>query len=297
MLLDVTFPRSVRPRCGRTWPGKMAPASGVPTLRSASGRARPTLGRRSAVSAAAFCATSADAHPGGAPVGSVVDRRFEDSTNGPSASSIVLSPRLAPAEVGPARRARRACRRRRSRSSGGRDRRGVAPTRGQRGTPQHTGGAAGLGGPCLAGRGRAPCRHRRPGRGGRGGVGGRRVPFTMPRPWSPSPATASMRPSSSSASAIMSAIAESALGDNRTAWPRRDRRRRPSATAAASAASSARRATPARRSDAGPCGRRACRPGRSSSRSSSSSSHITVSEQPAMSRLVTSSPTSGCTTV
>ena len=45
----------------------------------------------------------------------------------------------------------------------------------------------------------------------------------MPRPWSPSPATASMRPSSSSASASMSAIAVERAGDQLL---RRDGRRR-----------------------------------------------------------------------
>ena len=66
-------------------------------------------------------------------------------------------------------------------------------------------------------------------------------------------------------------------------WPRRRR------------GSRWRRRLRRRRGDC-PCGRPGCRPARPSSRSSSSSSQKRVRDSPAMSKLVTSSPTSGSTT-
>ena len=74
---------------------EIAPGSGVPTLRSASGRARPTLGRRVAVAWAAFSATSAawaHACASGVPAATAASSA---SANGSIASSIVLSPKLA----------------------------------------------------------------------------------------------------------------------------------------------------------------------------------------------------------
>ncbi len=72
-----------------------APASGVPTLRSASGLARPTRGRNCAVSPAAVVAIRAATCHAAASVEPFATAPAKASPNGESASSIVLSPRLA----------------------------------------------------------------------------------------------------------------------------------------------------------------------------------------------------------
>ena len=73
-------------------PMEIAPGSGVPTLRSARGRARPILGTSEAVSAAAATQTFAavcHAWTSGAPPST---SSISESTKGNNASSIVLSP-------------------------------------------------------------------------------------------------------------------------------------------------------------------------------------------------------------
>src|SRR5665647_3973498 len=71
---------------------EVAPASGVPILRSASGRARPTRGVIGAVSSAAFSATTAAATHASTSGRPAVTPAPSATTKGASASSIVLSP-------------------------------------------------------------------------------------------------------------------------------------------------------------------------------------------------------------
>src|SRR6185369_5661351 len=77
-----------------------APASGVPRLRSASGRARPTRGFSRAVACAAWSAASAAAAHAADRWAPASVCRSRVSTNGTRASTMVLSPTLAlPREV------------------------------------------------------------------------------------------------------------------------------------------------------------------------------------------------------
>ena len=120
---------------------------------------------------------------------------------GTSASSMVLSPGCGAAELRSSRRSRRACRRRRCAGRACRCRRAARRLRRSSSTPQHTRGAAGLGRPGVAGGvEHRPARRRR---STAAAAARAAAPLTMPLPWSPSPATASIRPSSSSVSAIM----------------------------------------------------------------------------------------------
>ncbi len=139
---------------------------------------------------------------------------------------------------------------------------------------------------------------RDPQRGARAGLaplGGRGAaaaePRCIPMPWSPSPATASMRPSSSACASSADAMAASAP------TTRRDRRdsEEPGSEATPRPPVSSTSATDADGSDralaeGGRVGRRAPRAARARRRATRR-----LSETPAMSKLVTSSPTSGST--
>ena len=152
----------------------------------ARGRLRPQIRRRRAASVATSAAALGPA--------ATVRRRppgFDGVDERQSASSIVLSPRGA-TEASQRVVARRASRRP-QRSVGCAVSQRRAPSARQRGTPEHAGRAAGLGGPLLAGGDRHRRARRRPDGRGRGPRAAD-YPFTIPRPWSPSPATASMRP-------------------------------------------------------------------------------------------------------
>ena len=95
---EFSFPiRVAATACGCTSPGRWRRHRGYRRLRSASGRAAPDLGRSSAVSAAAFSDDLQRGEPGCAPIGSAIDRAARAiRRTDRSASSMVLSPRLAP---------------------------------------------------------------------------------------------------------------------------------------------------------------------------------------------------------
>ena len=221
------------------------------------------------------------------------DAASRASANGSSASSMVLSPSSAlPKRLhrGRRRAARRRASRRRSTCVGVAER---GADRGRKSAPEHAAGAAGLVAPGVAGRGQ----HRAdPPSAASAAAAAAAAAAAMPTPWSPSPATASIWPSSSSCSRDVA----SWRGSPRARSPPRRRRPRWPPPRPPGLPSSVTAATGWRSVGwHGACraGRPGVSAGASQSVSSSSSSQVRVSEQPAMSRLVTSSPTSGATSV
>src|SRR4051794_35592395 len=172
---------------------EVAPGSGVPTLFSASGRARPRRGRRSAVPAAASVATpaaEAQARDSGAPS---FTSRSSWSVKGSSASIIVLSPSSAlPSSCirpAPARTACAAVVADPSVTSSP-----MAAPRARRNWPQSTPevppALPAHASPAAASTVATPAPASS---GGRAASRACVTPLTIPRPWSPSPATASIR--------------------------------------------------------------------------------------------------------
>ena len=278
---------------------EVAPASGVPTLRSASGRARPTLGRSSAVARRGVGGDVGAAPPRLLPLLARRRPRFAARRRTAAARRASSCRPVTRRRAGSARRSRRACPAATVAASG----RPVSPEPGaERRRASH---------PTARRRCRRPWRPtpcpRRSStepvprtvvdRVWRRGVAGRRGPLDH--------AAAVVAVAGDGVDAAQFVLGVGQHLGHRLERPRdqrcrRDgrRRRTSSATrvvaAAASAAASVRR-SPAAAGTAAPLRYAGVSAGAVQYRSSSSSSHITVSEQPAMSRLVTSSPTSGST--
>ena len=279
---------------------EVAPASGVPTLRSASGRARPTFGRMSAVARAASVATSAAARHAVLPRFPVVDPSLQFLDERQQRVEHRLVPRGGTAElhqrvISVAHASRHA-----PPNPAGRGRPSRAPSAlsiAPHSTPDVPPAFAAHSLPAAVSTEPAPA----PSVTARAAASrAADEPLTMPRPWSPSPAIASIRPNSSSASASISAIASKARATSLRAgaavvirqlgelplWPPRPPRPHRSERSPAGCAA-----------DVAPLRYAGVSAGAVQYFSSSSSSHITSANNPAMSRLVTSSPTSGSTIV